>query len=89
MNDDVEQVACPVCGKIIEVVLCWQEADYSVGIFGGWTGGIAIEDTMCFQHLTWQQREDVVDSAIIQREMRDQDDAEAAMEAEIERINND
>ena len=30
MNDDVEQVTCPVCGKLIEVVLCWEEADYSV-----------------------------------------------------------
>jgi hypothetical protein len=66
MNDDVEQVSCPICGKIIEVVLVWEEADYSVGIFGGWTGGIAIEDTACFEHLTYEQREAAVDAAIAQ-----------------------
>lgn len=66
MNDDVEQVTCPVCGRIIEVVLCWEEADYSVGIFGGWTGGIAIEDDTCYAHMSFEQRESVVDAAIAQ-----------------------
>jgi hypothetical protein len=74
MNEDVEQVTCPVCGKIIEVVLDWQGDEPETGIRAGWFGGIAIEDTDCFQHMTYAQIEATVDSAIIQREMRDQDD---------------
>ena len=74
MNDDVEQITCPVCGKIIEVVLCWEEADYSVGIHAGWTGGIAIEDTACFAHMTGAQIEAAVDTAIAQHGNEPPDD---------------
>jgi hypothetical protein len=66
MNDDVEQVCCPRCGKIIEIILVWEEADYDVGLFGGWSGGIAIEDTACFDHCSYEQREAVLDAAIAQ-----------------------
>jgi hypothetical protein len=64
MNDDTEQVACPVCGRLITVVLVYEAADYSVGLFGGWTGGIAIEDTACFAHMNFEEREAVLDAAI-------------------------
>jgi C4-type Zn-finger protein len=74
MNDDTEQVPCPVCHRLITVVLVWEDADYSVGIFGGWTGGIAIEDTACFDHCSYEQREAVLDAAIAQHGSEPPDD---------------
>jgi hypothetical protein len=74
MNDDTELIPCPVCGRSITVVLVWEEADYDVGLFGGWTGGIAIEDTACFEHLTYDQREAVLDAAIAQHGNEPPDD---------------
>lgn len=82
MNDDTEQVQCPRCGREITVVLDYEPADYSVGIFGGWVGGIAVEDGDCFKHMTYQQIEDVVDEAIRLREERDE-----AERAEVARVN--
>ena len=75
MNDDVEQVTCPQCGKLIEVVLAFQADEPDTGIRAGWFGGIAIEDTTCFKHMTYAQIEATVHSAIIQREMRDEDES--------------
>jgi hypothetical protein len=86
MNDDTERAICPVCGREITIVLDWEPADYSVGIFGGWIGGISTDDTMCFQHLTWQQREDVVKNAIIEREMRDEAEARADINADLDEM---
>jgi hypothetical protein len=74
MNDDTELIPCPVCGRSITVVLVYEEADYDVGLFGGWTGGIAIEDTACFEHLTYDQREAVLDAAIAQHGNEPPDD---------------
>jgi hypothetical protein len=83
MNDDTERVTCPVCGNGIVVILDWQGAEPDTGVRAGWFGGIAIEDTDCFKHMTYAQIEATVNSAIIQREMRDE---EAAHE-EASRIN--
>jgi hypothetical protein len=79
MNDDTELVTCPVCNRLITVVLDYQGDEPDTGIRAGWFGGIAIEDTGCFQHMTYAQIVATVDSAIIQREMRDQDDRELGL----------
>jgi hypothetical protein len=64
MNDDTETVPCPVCHKPIVVALEYQQAEWDTGIREGWIGGIAIESSECFDHLSYEQVDAVVDAAI-------------------------
>jgi hypothetical protein len=84
MNDDTEPAICPICGKAITVVLDWEDADYSVGLFGGWIGGISTDDTACFKHMSAEQSEDVVEAAIMQRDGRDRARIEAEIHADLD-----
>jgi hypothetical protein len=86
MNDDTERAICPVCGREITVVLDFQGDEPDTGIRAHWFGGISVEDGDCFQHLTWQQREDVVGEAIHLREERDEAEARADIERDLDEM---
>jgi hypothetical protein len=55
---------CPVCGKELTLGFIWEPGDEGVGVFAGWIPGITIEDEACANHMTWDQRQAVEDSAL-------------------------
>jgi regulator of RNase E activity RraA len=61
-EDGIVVVTCPVCGKDIDVVMEWQDAEYDVGIHEGWVAGISADST-CIAHLTDEQWNEVEEKA--------------------------
>jgi hypothetical protein len=61
-EEGVVVVTCPVCGKGIDVIMEWQDAEYDVGIRDGWIPGISADST-CTAHLTYEQWNNVEEEA--------------------------